>query len=91
MTEPSVQDAYEARYADKLWALLPAVHRAADTETLDGNGPLRELLNRIGASMAIVRRSIDRLWEDQSIETCDSWVIPYLAQLLATNLVPSMD
>ncbi|MGO9152923.1 hypothetical protein [Mycobacterium sp.] len=87
----TVQDAYEARYADKLWSLVPAAYRAADSETLDGDGPLRELLNRIGASMAVVRRSIDRLWEDQSIETCDSWVIPYIAQLLATNLVPAMD
>jgi hypothetical protein len=86
-----IQDAYEARYADKLWSLVPAVYRAADSETIDGDGPLRELLNRIGASMAVVRRSIDRLWEDQSIETCDSWVIPYIAQLLATNLIPAMD
>jgi hypothetical protein len=90
MTEV-VQDEYEARYADKLWSLVPAVYRAADSETVDGDGPLRELLDRIGASMAVVRRSIDRLWEDQSIETCDAWVIPYLADLLATNLVPSMD
>jgi hypothetical protein len=89
MTE--VQDGYEAHYADKLWSLVPAVYRAADSETVDGDGPLRELLDRIGASMAVVRRSIDRLWEDQSIETCDSWVIPYIAQLLATNLVPAMD
>jgi hypothetical protein len=86
-----VRDGYETRYADKLWSLVPAAYRAADSETVDGDGPLRELLDRIGASMAVVRRSIDRLWEDQSIETCDSWVIPYLAELLATNLVPSMD
>jgi hypothetical protein len=86
-----VRDGYQTRYADKLWSLVPAAYRAADSETLDGDGPLRELLDRIGASMAVVRRSIDRLWEDQSIETCDSWVIPYLAELLATNLVPSMD
>ena len=39
----------------------------------------------------MVRRSIDRLWEDQSIETCSDWVIPYIAALLDTNLVPSMD
>lgn len=91
MSEPAVRDGYEARYADKLWSLVPAAYRAADSETLDGDGPLREMLMRVGASMAVVRRSIDRLWEDQSIETCDSWVIPYLAQLLATNLVPSMD
>ena len=89
MTE--VRDGYEARYATKLWALLPAAYRAADSQMLDGAGPLRELLDRIGTSMAVVRRGIDRLWEDQSIETCDSWVIPYLADLLATNLVPSMD
>jgi len=87
----AVLDLYEARYGDKLWSLLPAAHRAADSETVDGDGPISELLNRIGASMAVVRRSIDRLWEDQSIETCDGWVIPYIAQLLATNLVPSND
>ena len=31
------------------------------------------------------------MWEDQSIETCDDWVIPYIADLLATNLVQSLD
>ena len=36
----------------------------------------------------MLRRSIDRLWEDQSIETCDDWVIPYIGDLLGTNLVP---
>jgi hypothetical protein len=86
-----VQDGYEQRYAAKLWSLLPEMYRAADSETVDGDGPLRELLERIGASMAVVRRSIDRLWDDQSIETCDTWVVPYLAELLATNLVPAMD
>ena len=31
------------------------------------------------------------MWEDQSIETCDDWVIPYIADLLATRLVPNLD
>lgn len=84
-------DHYESYYADKLWNLLPAVYRAADTDSLERNGPLRELVNRIGAQAAITRRSIDRLWEDQSIETCDDWVVPYIADLLATNLVASLD
>jgi hypothetical protein len=91
MTETAVPDLYEQRYADKLWSLVPAYIRAADSETLDGDGPLLELLERVGASMAVVRRSIERLWEDQSVETCDTWVVPYIADLLATNLVPSMD
>ena len=87
----TVADNYEARYAAKLWSLVPAHHRASDSETLEVPGPLQELLTRVGWSVADVRRSIDRLWEDQSIETCDSWVIPYLADLLATRLVPAMD
>jgi hypothetical protein len=85
------QDHYEAYYADKLWNLLPAIYRALDTDQFNANGPLRELVNRIGAQAATLRRSIDRMWEDQSIETCDDWVIPYIGDLLATNLVASLD
>src|SRR5881227_2694231 len=84
-------DGYTAYYAAKLWALVPAVYRALDSEATGGSGPLAEIVNRIGAQAAILRRSIDRLWEDQSIESCDDWVIPYIADLLATNLVASLD
>src|SRR5262245_42847694 len=85
------QDHYEAYYAEKLWSLLPAIYRALDTDQFNANGPLRELVDRIGAQAAILRRSIDRMWEDQSIETCDDWIIPYIADLLATRLVASLD
>ncbi|HUO54851.1 MAG TPA: hypothetical protein VMU18_08930, partial [Rhodoblastus sp.] len=74
-----------------LWKLLPAVYRMEDTDKYDANGPLRELTFRIGATAAEMRRSIDRLWEDQSIETCDDWVIPYIADLLDTRLVYGLD
>lgn len=84
-------DRYDAWYAEKLWQLLPAIYRAGDSADPDVRGPLRELVERIGAQAAIVRRSIDRLWEDQSIETCDDWVIDYHGDLLATNLVASLD
>lgn len=87
----SSSDRYEDYYADKLWNLLPAMYRAEDTASFERNGPLREMVNRIGGQAAIIRRSIDRMWEDQSIETCDDWVIPYIADLLATNLVASLD
>src|SRR5258708_6914222 len=84
-------DHYEIYYADKLWNLIPVIYRSVDTETFGLRGPLRELVDRVGAHAAVVRRSVDRLWEDQSIETCDDWVIPYIADLLATNLVASLD
>ena len=52
---------------------------------------MRELINRIGAQAAVVRRSIDRLGENQSIELCDDWVIPYIGDLVATRLVSCLD
>lgn len=78
-------DRFDAWYSHKLSQLLPAVYRAED------QGALAELVERIGAQTAIVRRSIDRLWDDQSIETCDAWLIDYYADLLATNVVSSLD
>ena len=57
----------------------------------DAAGPLRELLNRIGVQVAVVRRSIDGLWADQFIETCADWVIPYLGTLVATGQVTGLD
>ena len=89
MTE--VDDGYDTYYAERLWQLLPAVYRTADTDSFTAPGPLRELLNRIGAQVAVVRRSIDRLWADQSIETCDDWVIPYIGDLLGTSLAGNLD
>ena len=86
-----VADGYAEYYAQRLWALLPAVYRTDDTDASGAPGPLRELLNRIGGQVAVVRRSIDRLWADQSIETCDDWVIPYIGGLLGTNLVNGLD
>ncbi len=81
-------DGYAQAYADRLWQLLPAIYRTLDLPATPGtNGPLRELINRLGAQAAVVRRSIDRLGENQSIETCDDWVIPYIGDLVATRLV----
>jgi hypothetical protein len=90
-------DRYTDYYAAKLWQLIPTVYRAMDGTPVptDGTppsaGPLREIVNRIGAEAAVIRRSIDRLWEDQSIESCDDWLIPYIGDLLATRLVAGMD
>jgi hypothetical protein len=87
-----VADNFAVYYADKLWNLLPETFRTQDTGlTTRGNGPLREVVNRIGSTTGELRRSIDRLWQDQFIETCDDWVIPYLARLLDTRLVLGLD
>jgi hypothetical protein len=91
MADTGADDFYADWYQSKLWQLLPAVYRNQDTVTPGVPGALQELLNRIGAQTATLRRSIDRLWENQSIETCDDWVIPYIGDLLATRLVSCLD
>ena len=82
-----VDDGYDGYYAERLWQLLPGVYRALDSDDPTITGPLQELVARIGAQVSVVRRSVDRLWADQSIETCDDWVIPYIGDLLDANLV----
>ena len=87
-----IEDGYAQWYADRLWGLLPAVYRTLDAGPAPGApGPLRELVNRIGNQAAVVRRSIDRLGENQSIETCDDWAIPYIGDLVATRLVSCLN
>ena len=91
MSEAVVHDGYEEAAAAKLWALLPEVYRNDDSAVLDVPGPLQELLSRIAVQVATVRRSLDRLWDDQSIETCDDWLVPYIGALLDVNLVAGLD
>ena len=87
----AVDDGLCAFYTERLWQLLPELYRTADSTSLDAPGPLREVVARIGTQVAVVRRSIDRLWEDQSIETCADWVIPYIGDLLSAGLVDNQD
>lgn len=86
-------DGYTAWHQAKLWNLLPAIYRTVDLP--DGTngqwGPLHEIIDRIGGEFGNLRRGIDRLWDNQWIETCDDWVIPYIGDLLATRLVSCLD
>ena len=86
-----IDDGFERYYAERLWQLLPALYRTTDTDQYGAPGPLRELVSRIGAQIAVTRRSIDRMWADQSVETCDDWVVPYIGDLLGVSLMPGLD
>lgn len=65
--------------ADALFALLPAVYRARDAGE---GGPLQALFKVIAAQSGIVEENIEQLYDDQFIETCMPWVIPYIGDLL---------
>jgi hypothetical protein len=70
--------------AAALYALLPAVYRTRDAA---GGGPLQALFAVMAAQSALVEDNINQLYDDQFIETCAPWVIPYLADLIGYNSV----
>ncbi len=58
-------------------------------------GPLHSLLLVIGEQLGIFAEDIDQLYDDQFIETCAQWVIPYIGDLIGYQSVygiaPSVD
>src|SRR5690349_6991872 len=45
-------------------------------------GPLKALLHVIADQVAVIEEDLAQLYDDQFIETCAPWVIPYLADLI---------
>ncbi|HEY5960346.1 MAG TPA: hypothetical protein VIV60_27520, partial [Polyangiaceae bacterium] len=86
----AANDGFKEYYTEKLWALVPEVYR-----TEDGTQPRRDVLRSIveviAEQAAVTRRSIDRLWEDQHIETADDWAVPYIGDLVGTRPLPELD
>jgi hypothetical protein len=70
--------------ADGLFALLPAAYRTRD---LVNGSPLQALFGVLAAQSGIVEENIEQLYDDQFIETCEQWVIPYIGDLLGYNSI----
>ena len=68
----------------QLFALLPAVYRNRDGDIGD---PLASLYTVLAAQLGIVEDNIQQLYDDQFIETCAPWVIPYLGDLIGYNSI----
>lgn len=74
--------------AEDLYALLPAIYRTRDTE----NGePLHALLSVTAEQAALLEENIRQLYDDQFVETCAPWVIPYIADLIGLNAIYEID
>lgn len=69
---------------ERLYARIPAHYRVHDAER---GYPLLALVRVIGEQAAVVRANLDALRDDFFIETCDDWVVPYLASLLGSSLL----
>ena len=62
-----------------IYTLLPAIYRARDAVQ---GGPLAAFFSVLESQYGIVRENLLRLYDDQFIETCAPWVIPYIGELI---------
>jgi hypothetical protein len=80
------EDHFEQYYAEKLWETIPSIYRHEDG-LAEEPGVLRAIVQVIAKQAAILRRSQDSLWDDQFIELCNEWAVPYIGDLVATRLL----
>jgi len=83
-----IDDGFDRYYSEKLWEMIPEYYRNEDGLS-DRPDVLRSIIEIIASQVAVVRRSHDALWNDQYIELCDQWAVPYIGDLLATRLLSS--
>jgi hypothetical protein len=86
----TANDQFLSYFTEKIREMIPAFYREEDARS-DSPGVLRALVEVIAGQAATLRRSNDRLWDDQFIDLCDSWAIPYIADLVATRLVSALN
>lgn len=67
--------------AEALLDLLPSIHRLRDLD----RGDLRALLSVLAEQIAVIEENLDQLYDDQFIDTCADWVVPYIGALLANT------
>jgi len=62
-----------------LLQLLPAIYRLRDA---DQGGPLARLLDVLAEQVQVLQEDLAQLYDDQFIETCADWVVPYIGDLI---------
>lgn len=67
---------------ERLFELLPAVHRLRDAERGE---PLRALIGLLELELERIRENIEELGESWFIETCPAWVVPYIGDLVGNR------
>ncbi|MCD4725853.1 MAG: hypothetical protein K8R63_13530 [Bacteroidales bacterium] len=85
-------DNFETYFAEKLWEMIPAIYRHEDgLDTNPNKDVLRSFVLLFAEQAAILRRSHDRLWDDQFIDLCCEWAVPYIADLVGTRLLSDLN
>lgn len=75
---------YDARF---LYDLLPALYRNRDAER---GYPLRDFIEVLASQSEVLEKDIARLYDNQFIETCEPWVVPYIGDLIGVRALPPL-
>lgn len=76
---------------ERLLDLLPDIYRARpilDRADAGDGAPLRGLLGLIAREIGVVEEDLERLYDDQFVETSADWVLPYHADALGITGLP---
>src|SRR3954470_9760203 len=65
--------------AERLYALLPAYDRVRDQES---GRALEALIGVLSRTVAALDEDLAQFYDDQFIETCADWVVPYIGDLV---------
>ncbi|MGH7391901.1 MAG: phage tail protein, partial [Candidatus Rokuibacteriota bacterium] len=68
--------------AEAIYRLLPSLYHGRDTR-----GELRAFLALFGRELGRLRANTDQLWRDFFVDSCQEWVVPYLADLVGTTIL----
>lgn len=63
----------------QFYELLPAIYRLRDTENDEA---LKAYLTVFTEQIAVIQENVDQLYDDQFIETCAEWAVPYIGDLI---------
>jgi hypothetical protein len=88
MTQTANIPAADTGKIDRLFNLLPMSYRQRD---LEEGSPLQMLLRVIAEQVNLVENDIFQLYDNWFIETCQDWVVPYIADLLGYQPVNPPD
>src|SRR5947207_2484872 len=70
---------------ERMMQLLPAIYRlrdASEREPSEARGPLESLLSVLAEQAGVLEEDLAQLYDDQFIETCADWVVPYIGDLI---------
>ncbi len=69
-------------YIERLYRLLPGVYRSRDTA-----GELRAFLGLFADELLRLRANVNQQLADHFVDSCQDWMLPYLADLVGTDVL----